>query len=309
MYDVERFDQLARSQHGLVTSRQATEILGRTRKERWARQGLLRQVQPSVWRLAGAPDTWHQQLVALQLAANGRVSHRSSGEVWGLIRPRGLVEASVRSPRQPRTWAPGILHRIVDLDDSQTTLRDGLRLTDPVRTLVDLGLVLPAEAVEAAYHRGIRTGLFGYAEVLELRHQLGRCGRNGVGVIGEVLDRQLQEATATESSLETRLVRLIADAGLPLPSLQYEVWSGGRFVARIDAAFPTARVAIEVDGFRWHSDAEAFQRDRTRQNRLVALGWTVLRFTWGDIVRRGDEAIAAISAALRRATPADSECA
>ena len=45
-------------------------------------------------------------------------------------------------------------------------------------------------------------------------------------------------------------------------------------------------MAIEVDGYEHHSSPEAFQRDRTRQNRLVALGWTVLRFTWDDVVKR-----------------------
>jgi very-short-patch-repair endonuclease len=68
--------------------------------------------------------------------------------------------------------------------------------------------------------------------------------------------------------------------------LQHEVWHAGRFIARIDAAYPERRIAVEVDGFEAHSSPEAFQRDRTRQNRLVALGWTVLRFTWADVVQR-----------------------
>ena len=63
-------------------------------------------------------------------------------------------------------------------------------------------------------------------------------------------------------------------------SVQHEVWHAGRFIARVDAALAELRLAIEVDGFEHHSSPDAFQRDRTRQNRLVALGWTVLRFTW-----------------------------
>jgi very-short-patch-repair endonuclease len=70
--------------------------------------------------------------------------------------------------------------------------------------------------------------------------------------------------------------------------------------ARIDLAFVDLRIAIEVDGFAYHSDRSRFQRDRSRQNLLVGLGWTVLRFTWEDVTRRPDEVIQMIRAALAR---------
>ena len=89
-----------------------------------------------------------------------------------------------------------------------------------------------------------------------------------------------------ESELEKRFTALARRHGLPPLELQHEVWAAGRFVARIDAAYPELKLAIEVDGFEHHSTPDAFQRDRTRQNRLVALGWTVLRFTWADVVKR-----------------------
>jgi very-short-patch-repair endonuclease len=52
-----------------------------------------------------------------------------------------------------------------------------------------------------------------------------------------------------------------------------------------------------VDGYEHHASPESFQRDRTRQNRLVALGWIVLRFTWSDVVKRP----AAVANAIREA--------
>lgn len=69
---------------------------------------------------------------------------------------------------------------------------------------------------------------------------------------------------------------------------------GGRLVARLDLAFPAARVAVEIDGLAYHSDAKRFQYDRTRQNLLVSLGWTVLRFTWRDLQDRPDYVVATI---------------
>ncbi|WP_333716309.1 endonuclease domain-containing protein [Gordonia sp. (in: high G+C Gram-positive bacteria)] len=54
----------------------------------------------------------------------------------------------------------------------------------------------------------------------------------------------------------------------------------------IDFAFPTEKLAVEIDGFGCHRDVKAFQHDRTRRNRLVAAGWTVLNYTWADLLER-----------------------
>ncbi|MEH3154693.1 MAG: type IV toxin-antitoxin system AbiEi family antitoxin domain-containing protein [Gordonia paraffinivorans] len=68
-----------------------------------------------------------------------------------------------------------------------------------------------------------------------------------------------------------------------------------------DLLFADARLIVEIDGFAFHSAADDFQRDRTRQNALVAAGWTVLRFTWADLTERPDHVLAVIRHALRRA--------
>ncbi len=58
------------------------------------------------------------------------------------------------------------------------------------------------------------------------------------------------------------------------------------------------RVAVEVDGWAWHVTADRFVDDRRRQNALVNLGWTVLRFTWHDLVSRPDGVVDEIRSAL-----------
>jgi very-short-patch-repair endonuclease len=72
-------------------------------------------------------------------------------------------------------------------------------------------------------------------------------------------------------------------------------------VGVLDFAFVAQRIAIEIDGRAWHSTGERFQSDRSRQNRLVLMGWTVLRFTWDDLVRRPDAVIEQVPSALRKA--------
>jgi very-short-patch-repair endonuclease len=300
---VNKVDALAREQHGLLTTGQATTVLGPSRKQRWVAEGRLVSIQPGVFRMVGAPETWHQSLLAAALAADAIVSHRSAAELWGLIRPAGYVDISVVPPRQPRLRPPAIAHRILDLQPEESVVRQGLNITDPVRTVIDLGLVLPQWAVSDALSRGLSTRLLSLSEVRQLREALGQKGRNGVGIMREILEERTSVSGTEDSILEKRLVDLVRRADLPLPQVQHEVWEAGRFVARIDAAYPDRKLAIEVDGYEHHTTPGAFQRDRTRQNRLVALGWTVLRFTWEDVVQRPDMVAEAIKQAIDR-TPA-----
>jgi len=298
---VARLDELVQCQHGLVTTAQAVSALGPSRKQRWVAERRIVSVQPGVFRMAGAPETWHQSLMAAVLAADGAVvSHRSAAELWGLSDPTEFVDISVRPPHQPRLRPPAIAHRILDLHPELAVEREHLPVTDPIRTIVDLGLVLASSAVGDTMSRGISTRLFGIAELVRLREALGRQGRNGTGVVGDLLEQRLLSARPEDSLLEKRLTDLARLHDLPAMATQFEVWHAGRFVARVDAAFPARKLAIEVDGFAHHSSPEAFQRDRTRQNQLVSLGWTVLRFTWDDVVRRPTQVVKTILDAVTR---------
>ena len=68
----------------------------------------------------------------------------------------------------------------------------------------------------------------------------------------------------------------------------------------VDIAFPTERLAVEVDGWAWHHDRDRFERDRSRQNALVLAGWTVLRFTWADLTEDPTRVVVVVRAALGR---------
>ena len=297
-------DDIARVQHGLITTTQAVEALGLSRKNRWVRERRLISVQPSVFRMAGAPETWHQGLMAACLAVDGVVSHRAAAELWGLIQPAGYIEVSIPVKTERTVRPPAVVHRIPDLHPELAVDREGMRVTDAVRTIIDLGLVMSRWDVHRALARGISTKAFDLSQVRVLRDALARPGRNGTGIVKAILEGDLLFFTKEESELEQRFNRLAQRRGLPPLSLQHEVWHAGRFVARLDAALPELKLAIEVDGFEHHSSPSAFQYDRTRQNALVALGWTVLRFTWNDVVRRPGHVAQVIERAIGRLTAA-----
>ena len=88
---------------------------------------------------------------------------------------------------------------------------------------------------------------------------------------------------APESPLETKFLALLRRSPLPKPELQYEIWDGPLFVARVDFAYPERKLAIEVDGFRSHSGRESFDRDRRRLSAIAALGWRLQLVTKADI--------------------------
>ena len=295
-------DELARVQHGLITSEQAVQALGRSRKNRWVAEGRLISVQPAVFRVAGSPSTWHQNLLAASLATDGIISHRSAAELWGVIQPSGYIELSVPKAVNRAVRPPAIVHRIGDLRPGLAVERDGLRFTDAVRTVIDLGLVMPWWLVHRAIAKGISSKALTITEVRTLRDALGRPGRNGTGIVRAILDGKLLYLGKEESELEKRFTALAKRHGVPPLTLQHQVWEHGRFVARVDAALPEIKLAIEVDGFEHHSTPEAFQLDRSRQNHLVALGWTVLRFTWHDVVYRPAHVARVIEQAISRLT-------
>ncbi|MDP9397970.1 MAG: DUF559 domain-containing protein [Actinomycetota bacterium] len=110
------------------------------------------------------------------------------------------------------------------------------------------------------------------------------------------LVRRASSGTRLEG--EQVLLRLLRGSRLSGWEVNPLVYDARGLIGEVDVAFVAARVAIEVDGLAWHVDADRFQRARTKQNRLVAAGWVVLRFTWQDLTQRPDEVIARIAAAV-----------
>lgn len=72
-------------------------------------------------------------------------------------------------------------------------------------------------------------------------------------------------------------------------------------MARVDLAYPAALLAIEADGYEFHSSRRDLQRDRARQNALVRLGWTVYRVTWEDATRHAERVRSDVATLLSRA--------
>jgi very-short-patch-repair endonuclease len=101
---------------------------------------------------------------------------------------------------------------------------------------------------------------------------------------------------------EARLGML--DAGLPAPELQYEIIDRDFQTWRVDFAWPACRVAVEYDGFDFHSSPEALRRERRKRAALQEVGWTMLSIVDDDVRRRSWDMVRRIEGELSRSRAA-----
>jgi very-short-patch-repair endonuclease len=106
------------------------------------------------------------------------------------------------------------------------------------------------------------------------------------------------EPPLARSQAEERLLQLVRAAGLPGPRTNVRV-SG----YEVDLFWRTERLIVEVDGHRWHSSRNRFERDRARDADLIAAGFTVLRVTWRQINQEPDRVVGRIGYMLGRLSP------
>lgn len=194
------------------------------------------------------------------------ISHRSAAELWGLLDSREEpVDLSVPGDGGKRPRRGIRLHRSLTLSLDDVTLRSGIPVTTPARTISDLRRAIPGWE----HRRAIRQ-----AEVIGL-------------ALGDEAD-----SDRTRSDLERAFLRLCRSHRLPAPEVNVPV---GRDL--VDFLWRDRHLVVETDGYRYHRGKVAFEEDRARDLRLRAAGHQVLRFSERQI----DAAPSRVAEAVRRA--------
>ncbi|MGH2670262.1 MAG: type IV toxin-antitoxin system AbiEi family antitoxin domain-containing protein, partial [bacterium] len=210
-----RVASLAAAQYGAFSRRQAAE-LGATKNAirhridvgRWEHAA-----PPHVFRLAGAPTTWRQVLMVACLAwgVGAVISHRTAAALWGLAGfAPGRVELTV--PRRRERKAPGVVHRNA-LSAPDVTILDGIPVTTPARTLIDVASAATREAMEEAVDDALRRGLVSIPRLRWRLDDLGR-GRPGVGTMRKLIDARDPSTSIPGSVFERKVLRMLRQAGL-----------------------------------------------------------------------------------------------
>jgi very-short-patch-repair endonuclease len=143
-------------------------------------------------------------------------------------------------------------------------------VTTPVRTLIDLGTRLSAQALEGAINEADNEDVI---DPVALGAELeGRRGQRGVGALRKILNRG--DFVLTDSELERRFLPIAKRAGLGKPLTQ--AWVNG---FRVDFHWPDLRLVVETDGLRYHRTPSEQAKDRVRDQTHIAAGMSSLRFT------------------------------
>lgn len=225
------------------------------------------------------------------------LSHESAAREWAIELVDDDQTDRLTVPRHNGRYAlAGWLIRRSDVAEADVRVRDGLRLTSVRRTLRDLAIALTLSRAVAAVDSAVRQKLVRLPDLsLYAAAQRGPGARRFQQVVGLADPR-------SGSVLESLLRLLLVEAGLLPFQTQHVIRDRfGNFVARVDFCWPAHRLVVEADGFAFHSDRDAYRRDRQRMNELELLGWRVLRFTWEDVQRRPKHVVALISECLQPA--------
>jgi very-short-patch-repair endonuclease len=262
---------IASRQHGAISIAQLHGAgFSDAAVSRRVRSGHLHRLHRGVYAVGHtAPSTGRRWMAAvLALGENAVLSHRSAAELWGLLAPaQGPVHVSVPG-RGGRARRQGIcLHRPVSLEAKEMTRRHGIPVTSPVRTLSDL----QATVSLAERRRAIRQ-----ADVL------------GLATGSDV------PSDGTRSELEHRFLRLCRRHRLPAPAVNMQIES-----LMVDFCWVEQRLIVETDGYRYHRGRAAFEDDRTRDLKLRALGYEVLRLSYRQVRDESAEVGAVLRGALR----------
>jgi len=286
-------DRAAR-QHGVVTRGQLVEAgLSPSAVDRRLASGRYLAVHSGVYLILPFPLQHTREMAAVLASGPGAVlSHVSAASLWGMrAAGDGPVDVIVPGNRGRRLGIRA--HRVERLTDGECTVRERIPLTTPGRTLMDLASVLETRELEGVLARAERAGLVRGDALRKLAaHNRGRRGARAFRAVCQLPGGP----SLTRSAAEVELLALVREAGLPTPECNVNV---GRY--ELDFLWRAARIAVEVDGFRYHSSRQHFEGDRRRDAELVAAGITVLRLSWQQVTDERVATAVKLGQALARA--------
>jgi Transcriptional regulator, AbiEi antitoxin/Protein of unknown function (DUF559) len=264
---------LAGKQHGIVARRQLLK-LGYSEEaiEHRLAKGRLHRVARGVYAVGWPQMTRERRWMAAILACGeeAALSHRSAGALWGIAKEsRDRIDVSVRRRCEHRRVGFRARSR-PSLPREDIVLHNGIPVTRPVRTLLDLATELDSGALERTVNEADKKDLI---DPEGLRNTLKSFpGEPGARPLRTLLDRHTFRLS--DSDLELLFRPIAAASGLSAPLTK--AWVNG---FEVDFFWPELGLVVETDGLRYHRTPTAQARDRLRDQTHTAAGLTTLRFT------------------------------
>lgn len=260
---------------------------------------MVQRVTPGLFRVDAAPRTGRQALLAeVWSHTQGTVaSHRGAGFLRLLV--------GYRSPSVEVTFPLGYnqrngrrTHASLWLPASHITTYDCIPVTTVARTLFDLAGVEPIGRVGIALDDALARKLCTLRQINQVFFALAGRGRRGTVAMRALLEERGEGYVPPSSALERLARKVFEEHGLEMPAFELNLGDED-WIGRVDCVWRDAKLIVELDSERHHGTKSARDRDRARDNRLMAAGWRVLRVTWDDLKHRPADTVAQIRAALR----------
>lgn len=271
-----RIRALARRQFGYVTRQQLGALgAGRGYVEGRLRSESLIAIHAGVYAVGVPRRDAHARCMAALLACgpDAVLSHASAAALYGLVPwTNGPVEVTTRTHRK----RPGIrTHRARTLTNHDRRRHQGMWVTSPARTVLDLAPRLGERRLARAVNEARRTVGLGLHHIADL---LARCGPHPGAAR---LRAFIEEPTApTRSEFEDAFVAFARRFHLPRPLVNHPL--NGR---EVDAVFPEHKLIVELDGYRFHGDRQAFEADRDHDAEALSHGYATVRITWRRLLK------------------------
>jgi predicted transcriptional regulator of viral defense system len=281
-----RLAGLAARQHGVVARAQLVALgLSDEAIRKRAVAGRLHRLHRGVYAVGHPAVTQHGGWMAAVLACGpGAVlSHGSAAQLWGLPWRQKRIDVTVPGSGGRQRRRVVIVHR-ARLEPNEVTNRDGIPVTSPGRTLVDLADYGRVRALKRAVDEA-------HFLRLDMSDMTPRRGRRGSGLVAAVLERHQPGSTRTKSDLEEAVLAMCSRFGLPEPEVNSDTEG-----YESDFVWRAARLILEADSRAAHLTPAAFERDRLRDADLTAAGWRVVRVTERRLLAQPD----VVAAQLRR---------
>jgi very-short-patch-repair endonuclease len=293
--DHARLIRMARRQHGLFTRRQAKQagfspyqIRRRVAAGEWYRI-----VGPVLSTNADPGDAARRDL-AFHLAVPGSVlAGPSAARRWGIPCLDQGSYLYVGAHGGPRISGVRLLYESPGA--REVALSDAARVTTRPVTVFDCLRLLPQTQAVGLLESMLQRGLVTMDEIASVARS--RVGRRGTPMAVQALRLV---ADGSRSAAERVAARLLRSIGISGWALNRPIYDDAGLIGVGDIVFKAVKLVVELDGWAYHVTPEAFQRDRRRQNRLIAAGWTVLRFTWQDLTQHPAYVLNEIRASVAR---------
>ena len=281
-----RIAALAGGQFNRLSRRQLTDLgLSESAIDHRVAGGRLVIVEQGVFAVAPVQehDDWGRWMAATLTAPGSVLSHISAAVAWRLLSLRRRFETVTRpGSGGPRLLGTVMVHRSSTLDGDSTSL-EGIAITSPARTLLDLTGKVSRRALARAVREAVRLELVtldGLGEALGAYR-----GRRGSRVLADAVAQYAGlPIERARSGAEVRALQILRDAARPMPKLNYRIAG-----EEADLIWPMHRLIVEIDGAPFHADVGA---DARKQRAWTDAGWTIKRVAADDVYERPERLLA-----------------